>query len=405
MKTKHVIAFAALTAILTGCDKSPNITTTQNTVSQPRVEAEAFHGEVYRSLDGQTALTLISRDECELRTGQGTLLCKYTKQSDALRVVVTALGTNQVVYYRFTAQGIQDNDGAVLLSPDALSALLREREQEAQRAEETRRVQAARNAALIQEARKEGPILGAYKNRRGAIQFTDSHLRIYDVKDKKTYTFWFNDINYSLLNGGIGGMHRGVFLLYYNPHDRYKPTDDYIEMANEDDDAFELFRKQLCAQIALWIKKYAEVANLQEEIPLEPGSPSAPMSAADAERLMLGVAVVSKDLKGPKDPIVMRHLAEQTAAIRQPARGGTTQFQLKVYPEHWSAVIPIPDGYWLNGEQVPSTEKVWICVDENPDTAMLDDGKSSLEFPPSQKIQYKSGENHPILIKVTLKPK
>jgi len=89
-----VIAFA-------GCGKRENIT--------------------YRSEDRRIALTLISKDECELQIENQTLLGKYTKQSDALRVIVPNFGMNEVIYYRLTKDGLQRDNGDKLLSPTAFA--------------------------------------------------------------------------------------------------------------------------------------------------------------------------------------------------------------------------------------------------------------------------------------------
>lgn len=120
VKSKPLVLLLAFAMVVAAC-KKPSSRSTD--IREP-VEAEAFHGEVYRSLDGRTALTLISRDECELRDSGRTILCKYTRQADALRVVATVLGTNEVVYYRLVEQGIQDNSGSVLFSPARYTAAL-----------------------------------------------------------------------------------------------------------------------------------------------------------------------------------------------------------------------------------------------------------------------------------------
>jgi len=135
----HWLASLFVLTLAAGCDRSPRVTTTEDVDHAQRIEARAFQGEVYRSADGQNALTLISPDELELREGNTTLLCKYSKQAEALRVVVTALGTNQVIYFRFTNYGLQDNQGKVLLSPANYASameqarLVREREENARR--------------------------------------------------------------------------------------------------------------------------------------------------------------------------------------------------------------------------------------------------------------------------------
>jgi hypothetical protein len=68
-----------------------------------------------------------------LAEGGTTLLCKYTKPNDTLRVVTTALGTSQVIYFRFTNQGLVDNNGNVLFSPEGLAANIQQQQLEQQR--------------------------------------------------------------------------------------------------------------------------------------------------------------------------------------------------------------------------------------------------------------------------------
>ena len=135
MNIKPVVILAACAFFTGGCNKSPTSSTANNNGSQPPppIQAEAFHGQVYKSLDGGTVLTLVSKDECELNQGGTILLCKYTKPNDTLRVVTTALGTSQVIYFRFTAQGLVDNNGNVLFSPEGLTAKIQQQQLEQQR--------------------------------------------------------------------------------------------------------------------------------------------------------------------------------------------------------------------------------------------------------------------------------
>ena len=151
MNTRLLPTVLAATCFLVACNKSPNITS-----DSPNVQAQPFHGQVYRSFDGRTTLTLISRDECELNEGGTTLLCKYIKQSDALRVVLTTMGTNQVVYYRVTDQGIQDNHGNLLLSPDRYAAAMEQGRIEQERQERMRREEVERR--LAEENRKRAAV-------------------------------------------------------------------------------------------------------------------------------------------------------------------------------------------------------------------------------------------------------
>jgi hypothetical protein len=138
MNMKTVAILAACALFTGGCGQSPTTTSSNGQPSPaiqppPVIQAEPFHGQVYKTLNGRIVLTLISKDECELTEHGTTYLCKYTKQTGALRVIVTALGTSQVVYLRYTDQGLQDNDGDVLLSPDKYEAALLHLQQEQQR--------------------------------------------------------------------------------------------------------------------------------------------------------------------------------------------------------------------------------------------------------------------------------
>jgi hypothetical protein len=139
MKSKLITILATLAILTAGCGKSPNA---NGNASQPPpptpppIQAEPFHGQVYKSLNGRTTLTLVSKDECELSENGTILLCKYTKPNDTLRVVTTALGTSQVIYFRFTDQGLEDNSGNVLLSPERYAAIIQQQQLEKQRKNE-----------------------------------------------------------------------------------------------------------------------------------------------------------------------------------------------------------------------------------------------------------------------------
>ena len=124
------------------CNKSTKTASANSGDHGPMAEAQPFHGEVYRSFDDDTALTLISSEELELRNGKTTLLCKYSNPAGALRVIITTLGTNQVVYYRFTDTGLKDNDGRLLLSPKSYAAAM---EQDRKEKELNEKVQQIKN--------------------------------------------------------------------------------------------------------------------------------------------------------------------------------------------------------------------------------------------------------------------
>lgn len=173
------LSLLVITAFLVGgCDKSPTSTANKSGNQPPApIQAEAFHGQVYKSFDQRKVLTLISKDECELNEHGTILLCKYTKQNDNLRVVTTALGTSQVLYYRFTNQGLQDNDGNVLFSPEGLleaqrqAELARQAQQEAQRqAELAMRAKQEARRRLISQATTQAKELGRCRTVVGSEQ-------------------------------------------------------------------------------------------------------------------------------------------------------------------------------------------------------------------------------------------
>ena len=57
-------------------------------------------------------------------------LCKYTKSNNTLRVVTKE---GEVIYFRFTDQGLEDNNGNVLLSPERYAAIIQQQQIEKQR--------------------------------------------------------------------------------------------------------------------------------------------------------------------------------------------------------------------------------------------------------------------------------
>ena len=138
---------------LLGCDKQAG-SSDETSEQKGAVSAVPFNGENFRSFDGSMALTLISKDECEMRNGPDTLLCKYTRQDGALRVVVTQLGTNLVLYFRLVREGLQDNHGNVLLNPPSYNMAIK-RVQEQRLAEQRAQEEAERNRMQQERRRQE----------------------------------------------------------------------------------------------------------------------------------------------------------------------------------------------------------------------------------------------------------
>ncbi len=111
--------------LLCGCQRGPEIVT--GTKTDERVEAAPVNGESYRTRNGQSAITLISSSELEYRVDSGTtLLCKYSDQGNALRIIMTALGTQQVLYFRRVPNGLMSNNGEVYLNSAGLAEVARQ---------------------------------------------------------------------------------------------------------------------------------------------------------------------------------------------------------------------------------------------------------------------------------------
>jgi hypothetical protein len=150
-------------------------TTSGNTATNSRVEAQPFNGQSYRTQDGRSAITLISSDELEYRVPDGrTLLCKYTNQQNALRVIVTALGTQEVLYFRRVPNGLVSNDGILYLNPSALAEVQRQAElairaqREAQAAEQRRLAESQQLAAIAAQREAEVQRLADERARKEA---------------------------------------------------------------------------------------------------------------------------------------------------------------------------------------------------------------------------------------------
>ena len=139
------IAFT-IAVIGAGCRRGPEVATV--TTNEARVQAVAWKGESYHTRNGRSAITLISSDELEYRLADNTiLLCKYTDQGQALRVIVTAFGTQQVQYFRRVQNGLVSNDGDIYLNAAGMTELQRQQELERQRELEAAAAQAKAQAA------------------------------------------------------------------------------------------------------------------------------------------------------------------------------------------------------------------------------------------------------------------
>ncbi|HYC92484.1 MAG TPA: hypothetical protein VEO54_24975 [Thermoanaerobaculia bacterium] len=151
-----------------GCETEPKISAADATGR--RVEAVAFKGEAYRTRSGTSSVILVSRDELEYTTNGTTFLCKYSEQGNALRVILTALGTQQVLYFRRVQGGLQSNDGEIYLSETGLAEVERQEELERQRQIQA---EAAAEEARAREARAAAEVAAAQARQEEARRIAD----------------------------------------------------------------------------------------------------------------------------------------------------------------------------------------------------------------------------------------
>jgi hypothetical protein len=179
------------------CRRGPEVTS--GTTNEARVEAVGWKGQSYHVRNGRSAITLISADELEYRTDDHTiLLCKYTDQGAALRVIVTALGTQQVMYFRRVPNGLMSNSGELYLNSDGWAHLRRQEEIEQQKqlkaaaaAAEARVAEEERLAALAeQEARRAAEAIDARFKWQGDGTIVDTESGLQWFKEPVRRRAW-----------------------------------------------------------------------------------------------------------------------------------------------------------------------------------------------------------------------
>jgi TonB family protein len=69
---------------------------------------------LFRSADERTTIKITSPDQLELTTDAGRTTCRYSRDSDSLRVVAASLGNVQVFTFKATPEGLMAADGTVL---------------------------------------------------------------------------------------------------------------------------------------------------------------------------------------------------------------------------------------------------------------------------------------------------
>ncbi len=168
-------------------------------------KSSAYKGEVYRSLDGDMAITIVSSDELELARDGINLICKYTRQPTAIRAVETMMGASQAVYYQIIHEGLKNPDGVVLYSPKALEVAITRKEEEQRArevalAEERQLAAEAEAAAKAMEARcrtwfEDSKVptrtIETFKGFFESIIISDTEIRSDPPRSLEVSTIWF----------------------------------------------------------------------------------------------------------------------------------------------------------------------------------------------------------------------
>ena len=268
--------------LLSGCDKPSGVSGGASNDEKKPLSAVPFNGETFRSFDGGTVLTLISKEECEKKEGSETFLCKYTQQDGAIRVVMTKLGTNLVDYFRRIPAGLEDKHGQILLNPLAYTAAVKKVEaqklalQQMQEAAERQRVEQERQRAEQERKKREeheriGKIIDRSKvetktlyrtkvmgNRgtlRIGLEISDAYLkRIADGGDPFD-PIWIGAVRN--FNFQTQGNKVTLKILYY--HDRHGLSDDSVEFSSIPE--WEKFSKAYSAAEKEWNERFPELKN------------------------------------------------------------------------------------------------------------------------------------------------
>src|SRR5665213_1387291 len=264
----YLVVSFFLAANVTHAQPAP---TTSNNQSSNKIEADAFHEQLYKSIDGTKVLTLISKDECEITyagSGFGTLLCKYTKQNDKLRVVETALGTTLVLYYRITDQGLRDNEGNVLLSPagytDAIARL--ESQRKAKQIEDQRVARVAVESKIASQTNATFSVIN-----RSILTLTDVSLKIDNDQNyiSNRAEIYFSEI-YEIPDGYKIPNTEGVFFSVNYVRDE---RSIWLSPECKSEDQAKFIRDAIVRAFNAWKVKFPEASHYKDQLGPSPSTP------------------------------------------------------------------------------------------------------------------------------------
>lgn len=101
--------------------------------SRPQSQTDLqFRPKFFLSANGKTSLRFISKNECESTRGGKTLVCKYSWPSEnELRVAVTVLGSDEIIYYQKSDNSLIQREGSDKLFDSEMVEMIRKIEEDA----------------------------------------------------------------------------------------------------------------------------------------------------------------------------------------------------------------------------------------------------------------------------------
>lgn len=151
-------------------------------------------GSIYRGIDEEPTVRVISSTELELTMNNDRLVCEYSRDADRIRVLFVSAGSKRVLYFMIVPQGLEAEDGSHLYLPDPYEQTMREVRAEREARERQTKLEETLNEGQPIEVRlaraavgRNGPIgkaLESYKWDKGRFPSSnDGLVALYDAKN------------------------------------------------------------------------------------------------------------------------------------------------------------------------------------------------------------------------------
>jgi hypothetical protein len=242
-----------------------------------------FTKESFQTIDGQESLTLMSRDEAELRERGTSFVGKYTEENGKIRVTATIMGTNQAIYFERVPDGLRSSNGVLLLSPVSYASAVEQQRKEQQRqaaaaeeerqrqrrAEEKQRAEEQRVAAVVQKSKVSTKRLAAYDLPRGnawreplSLVLTDVDLQVSYPKMQRSSKLWFGDFWKIRYNQDYSNDPSITYeITQHDPSEAYQRYTMYLPNL----EFVKQFDAQFRAALAAWRRQFPEARKYRDD--------------------------------------------------------------------------------------------------------------------------------------------